>query len=239
MKKLLVLGVLLVLALPALAGVRYSMRVETNDAGTHSEFIQNSWLQGDRAKLTFDNGINTTSEIYAQHFGTIAYDADPNTRQTKRITLHAPDRNLPIVIENIVTRMTNQEPGPIVLGHPTTHYSFASEFDYNENGFTQKGTMMHDVWVANDLADFDTMSWMLFEFRLRRDRGIESIFRQVATLGRGLPLAYDGVALIKTAEGNTHVVRIGAKVDSIEKVNVDPSVFSASSNIYEVVAGGK
>src|SRR5581483_4788069 len=117
--------------------------------------------------------------------------------------------------------------------------SFATDFDYTENGVTQKGTMTQELWVASDLADTITMSWVSFEYRLRRDRGIEGIFRQVSTLGRGLPLAYNGVALIKTLEGNTHVIRIAAKVDSLENVNLDPSVFSASSNVYEVVAGGK
>lgn len=237
MKKLLVLGVLIAFSLPALAGVKYTLRLETNDAGARTELNQDSWLQGEHAKLSFDDGMTSQHEIFAEHFGRVIYDADPASRHTRRISLESKPGSY--TIQNIVTTKTHEEPGPVILGHPTKHLSFTSQFDYLQDGIAMQGTMTHELWIATDLNQFDVMSWIQFEYRLRRDQGVESLFRQVSTLGGGLPLAYDGVALIQNSDGNTHIIRLGAKVDSLENINVDPSVFSASSNVYEVVAGGK
>jgi hypothetical protein len=240
MKKVLLFVLCPLLCTPALAGVRYTLRLQAEDAGKRVEIVQNSWLQGEKAKLFFDEGINAEYEVDADRFGAVAYNVDPVSHRSTRIVLTNHGLKPPVLIENIVSTKTLEEAGPVILGHPTTHYRFTSEFDYTENGFTQKGSMTHELWVANDLADLDLMSWMMFEYRLREDHGIESLFREVSTLGRGLPLAYDGLALIQNGDGNTRVVHIGAIVESLEKVNVDPSVFSATDT-YEVVAtvGGK
>ncbi len=237
MKVLQSFALCLALCSPALAGVRYTMHLETEDAGRRSDIFQNSWLQDDKAKICFDEGVNALTEVDADRYGSIAYSVDPHSRHSTRILVGKREAKRPVVIDNIVTTKTLQEAGPVVLGHPTTHYTFTSNFDYTENGDTLKGTMIHELWVANDMADFEVMNWMMFEYRLREDRGIESLFREVSTLGRGLPLAYDGVARIHDHEGNIHVVRLGATVDSLERVNVDPSVFSVSANTYEVIAG--
>lgn len=236
MKVILRLACVLLLSSPALAGIRYTMHVQTEDSGKRSEIIQNSWLQGAQAKIIFDEGVNALREVDADRFGAVAYSVDPNTRRSTRIILSKPSK-LSVLIENIVTTKTVQESGPMVLGHPTTHYVFTSEFDYTENNDTLHGTMIHELWAASDLADFDLMSWMMFEYRLRQDRGIESLFREVSTLGRGLPLAYDGIARIHDHDGNTRIIRIGATVESLEQVNVDPSVFSDAPNTFEVIAG--
>jgi hypothetical protein len=239
MKKLMSLGLLLTLCSPALAGVRYTLHVATDDAGKHSEFTQNAWLQESKARFSFDEGVTTQNEIEADRFGAVAYSLDPVSHREVQVFPRKASSRPTVAIENIVTTKMRQEPGPVIQGHPTTHYTFLSMFDYVENGFILPGRMTHDVWVANDIADLDVMSWMMFQYRLRQDRGIESLFRQVSTLGRGLPLAYDGLARIQTGDGNMRLVRIGATVESVEKVNVDPSVFSAAANTFEVVAGGQ
>jgi hypothetical protein len=240
MKKLLLFAVSLVFCTPALAGVRYTLHLEADDAGKHTEIVQNSWLQGDKAKLFFDEGVNAESEVDADHFGAVAYHVDPVSGRSTRIFMGKHEGKLPVVIDNVVTTKTLEEAGPVILGHPTTHYRFTSAFDYTENGFTLKGTMTHELWVASDLAELDLMNWIMFEYRLREDHGVESLFREVSTLGRGIPLAYDGLALIQNGDGNTRVVHLGASVEALEKVNIDPSVFSATDT-YEVVAtvGGK
>ena len=239
--KVLPFALVLVLCAPALAGVRYTMHLQTDDSGNHVDVVQNSWLQGEKAKLLFDEGVNAEREVDAERYGAVAYSVDPNTHHATRIVLskHGEDSKLPVAVSNIVTTKTLQEPGPTILGHPTTHYRFTSEFDYTSNGDTIKASMNHELWVASDMASQDVMSWMMFEYRLRQDHGIESLFREVSTLGRGLPLAYDGIARIPDGDGNTRIIRVGAQVDSLDTVNVDPSVFSASSNTYEVVAGGQ
>ena len=239
MNKLLSLGLLLSLCSPALAGVRYTLRVDTDEAGKHTEFTQNSWLQESKARFAFDEGVSSQNEVEAERFGAVAYSLDPVSHRSVQVFPKKAADKPAIVIENIVTTKMRQEPGPMIQGHPTTHYVFFSMFDYTENGYTLPGRMTHDLWVANDIADLDVMSWMMFQYRLRQDRGIESLFRQVSTLGRGLPLAYDGLARIQTGDGNMRLVRVGATVESVEKVNVDPSVFTAAANTFEVVAGGQ
>lgn len=228
-------GIVLALALctPALAGVRYTMHVETDGEGKHSEMIQNSWLQGSQAKILLDEGVHLESEIDAARFGAVAYNVDP-AHHVNRIVIDPRPSRLPGTVENIVTTKTLEEKGPTVLGHPTIHYQFTSEFEYHVPGDTLKGVITHELWVAKDVADHDVMSWMMFEYQLRKNHGIESLFREVSTLGRGLPLAYDGIARIDNGDGNTRIIRLGATVDSIDIVNIDPSVFSAT-NTYEVV----
>lgn len=222
-----------------MAGVRYTLHLQTDEAGKHTDVTQNSWLQDGKARIFFDEGVNAESEVDADSFGAVAFTVDPASHRSARLVSAKSAVKQTIEIENIVTTKTHQEAGPVLMGHPTTHYTFTSRFDYVENGFTLQGTMMHELWVASDLADADLMRWMMFEYRLRKDHGIESLFREVSTLGRGIPLAYDGLALIKNSDGNTKIIRVGANVESIEKVNVDPSVFSAAANTYQVVAGGQ
>lgn len=216
------------------------MHVETTDAGRHTEVVQNAWLQGEKGKLTFDEGLQPEDEIDADGFGAVAYRVDGSKHRTSRIVVaqHPAASSLPGAISNVVTTKVTQERGPILLGHPTTHFRYISEFDYIVDGLPRHATMSHEVWVASDLADTDLLNWMMFEYRLRQDRGVEGIFRQVSTLCGGLPLAYSGLALVPDADGNTHVVRVDASVDSVDRVNVDPSVFTAGSNTYEVIAGG-
>jgi hypothetical protein len=237
MKVLLSFVLSCLLSLPALAGVRYTMRLETEDGAKKSYLFQNSLLQDDKAKLCFDEGVNAESEVDADGYGSVAYSVDVNSRRTTRLVLGKHELKTPVLIGNIVTTKTLQEAGPIILGHPTTHYRFTTDFDYNENNDSQKGTMIHDLWVASDMAEFDVMNWLMFQYRLRQDKGVESLFREVSTLGRGLPLAYDGIARIHDLDGNIRVIRLGATVETVERVNVDPSVFSVASPTYEVIAG--
>ena len=229
---------MLLLSCPALAGVRYTLHVETDEGGKHTEFTQNSWLQAEKAKLTFDEGTSNASEVDADRFGSIAYVVDA-ARHPVQIFPKKGTAKPQIFIENIVTTRLLQEPGPVIKGHPTTHYIYTSVFDYVESGFTLPGSMTHDVWVANDIADRDVMSWMMFQYRLREDHGIESLYREVSTLGRGLPLVYDGLARVQNGDGNMRIIRLGATVQSVEQVYVDPSVFAATPNVFEVVAGTK
>jgi hypothetical protein len=237
MKVLLSFALSCLVSLPALAGVRYTMRLETEDGGKKSYLFQNSWLQDDKAKLCFDEGVSAQTEVDADAYGSLAYNVDIKSHHTTRLVFGKREAAAPVTIDNIVTTMTLQEAGPAFLGHPTTHYRFTTDFDYNENNQTQKGTMIHDLWVASDMADFDVMNWMMFQYRLRQDKGVETLFREVSTLGRGLPLAYDGIARIHDLDGNIRVIRLGATVESVERVNVDPSVFSVASPTYEVIAG--
>ena len=30
--------------------------------------------------------------------------------------------------------------------------------------------MIHELWVANDMADSNVMNWMMFQYRLRQDQ---------------------------------------------------------------------
>ncbi len=233
MKSLLPFALMLAVCAPAMAGVRYTMHLQIDDGAKHTEIIQDSWLQAGRAKLLFDEGVNAQSEVDADHFGAVAYTVEGANHHATRLEKHS--ARGPVRIENLVTTKISQESGPIVLGHPTTHYQFTSKFDYYENGGLLKGSMTHELWVANDLGEPGLMNWMMFEYRLREDRGLESIFRQVSTLGGGLPVAYDGIARISDDDGNMRVVRVGGQVESLEIVNIDPSVFSAT-NSYDVVA---
>lgn len=239
MKKYVLFMLMLLLSCPALAGVRYTLHVDTEEAGKHTEFTQNSWLQAEKAKLTFDEGTSSASEVDADRFGSVAFMLESGSRRPVQIFPKKSTTKPQIVVENIVTTRLLQEPGPVIKGHPTTHYIFTSLFDYVENGFTLPGSMTHDVWVANDIADRDVMSWMMFQYRLRQDNGIESLFREVSTLGGGLPLVYDGLARIQNGDGNMRIIRFGATVQSVEQVYVDPSVFSVAPNVFEVVAGTK
>ncbi|ABF42535.1 hypothetical protein Acid345_3534 [Candidatus Koribacter versatilis Ellin345] len=238
MRKFFPFIVAVLLSASAFAGVRYTLRLETVDSSKRIDVVQNAWLQGAKAKFIFAEGFNPEQEIDADRYGAIAFNVDPTTHHQVKLLLTKP-ATPGATVKNIVTRKTLQEAGPVMLGHPTTHFRFSSDFDYEVDGDLRHGTITHELWVASDLKDFDLMNWLMFEYRLRQDSGIESLFRQVSTLGGGLPLAYEGIALVADGDGNTQVIRLRADVDSLETVNVDPSVFSASSNTFEVVAGGQ
>lgn len=220
---------------PAFAGVRYTLHLQLDQDGKHSEVVQNSWIQGSQAKLIFEEDFKGSYEVDAEHFGDAAYSVDEASHHITRINLPKHDERAGVHIENLITNKTLQEPGPVVLGHPTTHLIFVSKFDYYVSGGILKGSMTHELWVANDLADQDLMNWMMFQYRLREGHVAESLFREVTTLGGALPVAYDGIARIKDDDGNTRVIRIGATVESLEKVNIDPSVFATTSS-YDVLA---
>lgn len=220
---------------PAFAGVRYTLHLQLDQDGKHSEVVQNSWIQGAQAKLIFEEDYKDPYEIDADRFGSDAYSVDEATHHISRINLPKHDERAGVHIENLVTTKTLQEPGPVVLGHPTTHLIFVSKFDYYVSGGILKGSMTHELWVANDLADHELMNWMMFQYHLREGHVAESLFREVTTLGGALPVAYDGIARITDDDGNTRVIRIGASVESLEKVNIDPSVF-ATTNSYDVLA---
>lgn len=211
------------------------MHLQIDDGGKHSEIVQNSWIQGPQAKLIFDEDFNNEFEVDAEHYGAEAYAVDQATHHVARVVLTKRDDRAPTRIENLVTTKTSREPGPVISGHPTTHYVFTSKFDYFVSGGILKGSMTHELWVANDLADPELMGWMVFQYHLREDHVAESLFREACTLGGGLPVAYDGIARIVDDDGNTRVIRIGATVESPEKVNIDPSVFATTSS-YDVLA---
>jgi hypothetical protein len=225
---------------PAFAGMRYTLRIETLDGNARADVVQNAWLQGAQAKFVFDDGLNSQQELEAERYGERVVNVDPERNHGARIVanINAEPRRLGTV-KNISTSKIFQERGPMLLGHPTVHIRFVSQFDYEEYGVSRRGTMSQDVWVAADLHDADLMKWMMFEYKLREDEGIEGLYRQVSTLAGGLPLSYDGIARIKSDDGNTEIIRLRAKVDSLESVNVDPSVFTLATNRFEVVAGGQ
>ncbi len=234
MKCLLPLVLVLLSSAPALAGVRYTLHLQLDEGGKHSEILQNSWIQGSQAKLIFEEDFNGQFEVDAEHFGSEAYSVD-SARHMTRMVLPKHDGGAVTRIENLVTKKTSQEPGPVILGHPTTHYVFTSKFDYYVSGGILKGSMTHELWVANDLADPELMKWMMFQYHLREEHVAESLFREVCTLGGGLTVAYDGIARIFDDDGNTRIIHIGATVESVENVNIDPSVF-ATTNSYDVLA---
>ena len=217
----------------AQAGLRYTMRVGVNAGGKRTYVVQNSWLQDDKARLAFDE-TEDNYEYEATGFGAAVYSIDPVTHRTTRIDISRHQGPRDVVIENVSTTKVLEEAGPTLLGHPTIHLRYTSKFDYTEHGFSEPAVMEHDIWIAKDLADADMLKWMRFQAKLRDDVGIESLFREISAMAGGLTLAYDGIARIRSMDGNMRVMRVEANVESIESVNVDPSVFHATENTFEV-----
>ena len=220
--------------------MRYTLNIETLDGNARADVVQNAWLQGSNAKFVFDYGATSQEEIEASRYGEHVVNVEPEMKHAARVIANVnPEPKRFGVVKNISTSKVFQERGPMLLGHPTVHIRFASNFDYEEYGVTRRGAMTQDVWVAADLSDPDLMKWMMFEYKLREDEGIEGLYRQVSALSGGLPLSYDGIARIKSDDGNTEIIRLRARVESLETVNVDPSVFTLATNRFEVVAAGR
>src|SRR5690242_13047515 len=105
MKCVLPLLFLFACSAPVHAGVRYTLHLQTDEGGKHSEIIQNAWIQGSQAKLLFAEDFTPEYEIDADRYGANAYSVD-SAHRASHLELPRHNDRAPIHIENLVTTKT-------------------------------------------------------------------------------------------------------------------------------------
>lgn len=242
-----VLVATLTLGAPARAGIHYRATTETEAAQGQGQTMQvEGWVDGDKAKvlfgestnpllgegtylLTMDGGktvvlVNPEEKTYA--------DFDPGALvATAGAVMKGLGPMVKISFSNRKVEKLAEEPGPSILGYPTTHYRFHTSYDSEIKvmGMGQKGHSDNttDTWTTLGLADVGLGVW------LRREpprTGIADLDEMIdAEVGKGIqgvPLKMLAVTKSRDQRGRETTATTTMEVTALREEPVPAATFA-------------
>ena len=137
--------------------------------------------------------------------------------------------------------------GPVILGHPTSHYRVSTGMTMTVSAMGQQQTVKiastTDSYFANDingvLNPFATLSGsdMANMFGAGNADFAQKLKAAQAKLPKGTPLRASSSATI-TAQGETRVTTSSAEVTSVKWVSADPKAFQIPASYTEAQMPG-
>jgi len=196
----------LLAALPAAAGIRYTaVTTSQGDGGRQSTSVQ-GWVDGGKAKVVFSQsgtpGLKDGSYILTQDGGKTLFLVDPKEKTYAEWDLDAmlqlagsmmqsiqPLVNLEI--DNVKVEPLGEDAGPTLHGLATTHRKYRTEYDMRIRVLGMKRANhvenVNEVWSTEDLNDIGLGIWL----RSAPTTGFEDVDKLVKaemSQAKGFPL---------------------------------------------------
>jgi hypothetical protein len=235
------------LAAPAAAGIHYRGTTKTDAAQGQDQSMEvEAWVEGDNAKVAFTSSSNPLLAA-----GTYLLTTDGG----KTLTLVNPEEKTyseldlgalvgaagamfkglgPMVKLSFANQQVErlaEEPGPAILGYPTTHYRYRVSYDFTFKvmgmGQSSHHDTVTDIWATRELTDSGFGAW------LRREpprTGIDDLDRLIAAeMGKGVqgvPLKMVAVAKTRDQRGNETEATTTTEVLAIKEEAVPAGSFA-------------
>lgn len=248
-----IIGVCLVCAMPALAGIHYKSRSyqEGKGASKQMDMTVEAWVDGDNAKIVFTESKNDLmgkgSYLVTTDGGKIIYLVDPKEKTYTEWDLNAMMNMFGTVMESMggMLQMEFSDPeveklleesGGTIVGLPTTHYryrtGYAMEMKIMGMKRSQTFETVQDIWSTEELADPALGVWLKREPPSMGNAGIEKVIEAEMSKMKGFPLKTVQETITTGQKGKQQTTTTTTEVYELDQTNISPDTFEIPAD-YE------
>jgi hypothetical protein len=225
-----IIGLCLVCAMPALAGIHYKT-VE-------------SWVDGDNAKIVFTESKNDLmgkgSYLVTTDGGKVLYLVDPKEKTYTEWDLNAMMNMFGTVMESMggMLQMEFSDPeveklleesGGTIVGLPTTHYRYRTAYtmDMKIMGMkrSQSFETVQDIWSTEELADPALGVWLKRDPPTMGNMGIEKVIEAEMSKMKGFPLKTVQETISTGQKGKQQTTTTTTEVYELDQTTISPEIF--------------
>jgi len=255
-KKTLMTVVILALApLTALAGTHFTAVTTTTMEGKKpNQYTVESWVEGPKARIVFKGsteqaGISKGNYIITTDGARTLYMVDPKEKTYSKwdidallksagAALNAVGGMVKMEVQNQHVKAQPPVPGPTIHGLPTTHYVFDTSYDLIVKVFGMKHgqhVVSHEeLWTTTALKDPGFAAWLRKRPPKTGNKSIDDLIASAFHDVKGMLLKQVIKTTTTDKKGRTTVTDNTMEVVSLEKANVDDSMFTIPSGYREV-----
>jgi hypothetical protein len=248
-----IIGLCLVCAMPALAGIHYKSRShqEGKGASKQMDMTVEGWVDGDNAKILFTESKNDLmgkgSYLVTTDGGKILYLVDPKEKTYTEWDLNAMMNMLGTVMESMggMIQMEFSDPeveklleesGGTLLGLPTTHYRYRTAYDMEMKIMGMKRSQsfetLQDIWSTEDLADPALGVWLKRDPPSMGNVGIEKVIEAEMSKMKGFPLKTVQETITTGQKGKQQTTTTTTEVYELNQTTISPDTFEIPAD-YE------
>lgn len=249
-------AVILALApLTALAGTHFTAVTTTTMEGKKpNQYTVESWVEGPKARIVFKGsteqaGISKGNYIITTDGARTLYMVDPKEKTYSKwdidallksagAALNAVGGMVKMEVQNQHVKAQPPVPGPTIHGLPTTHYVFDTSYDLIVKVFGMKHgqhVVSHEeLWTTTALKDPGFAAWLRKRPPKTGNKSIDDLIASAFHDVKGMLLKQVIKTTTTDKKGRTTVTDNTMEVVSLEKANVDDSMFTIPSGYREV-----
>jgi hypothetical protein len=233
-------------AAPARGGVHFRSLSKTDAPQGQAQNIEvEAWVDGDKAKVVFKASNNPMlaagSYLLTTDGGQTMALVDPDEKtwspfdvgammQSAGAMLKGLGAMVKIEFSNQRVEKLAEEPGPAVLGHPTTHYRFRTSYDsvikVMGMGQSSHNETTTDTWSTTALSDAGFGAWLRREPPRTGIAGLDELIASEVTKGiQGVPLKVVSATTTRDQRGRENEVTTTMEVTAMKEETVEASTF--------------
>jgi hypothetical protein len=237
---------LLALTTPAFAGTFYqaTTSVETSQRGGDMRMVVKGWVDGDKARVEFQESDNpmagTGTYLVTTDGAQTLFLVNPQEQTYMEWDMGALMGSVGAVLEGIgglvqinfrdheIQRL-GQQPGPQIVGHSTTHYTYRTAYTTEIRVFRRpqetRTETQHEVWATTALRDPGFGAWLRTAPPSTGIEGLDEIIRNEMGTVEGFPLRSRAVTTSTDGRGRETISTTTMEVTELREESVDPAMF--------------
>jgi len=256
MKKFLIAAALVTSApVLALAGTHFTAITSTTVEGKKpQQYTVESWVEGPKARMVFkgssaEAGIPKGNYIITTDGARTLYMVNPKEKTYSRwdidallksagAAMNAVGGMVKMEVANQKVKATPPAPGPTLHGLPTTHYVFDTSYDLIVKVFGMKHKQHieshEELWTTTALKDPGFGAWLRKRPPKTGNKTIDDLVAAAFHDVNGMLLKQVTRTTTTDKKGRTNTTDTTMEVVSLEKANVDDSMFKIPAGYREV-----
>jgi len=248
-----IIGLCLVCALPALAGIHYKSRSyqEGKGASKQMDMTVEGWVDGDNAKIVFTESKNDLmgkdSYLVTTDGGKILYLVDPKEKTYTEWDLNAMMNMLGTVMESMggMLQMEFSDPeveklleesGGMIVGMPTTHYRYRTAYNMDMKIMGMKRSQsfetVQDIWSTEEVADPALGVWLKRDPPTMGNSGLEKVISAEMSKMKGFPLKTIQQTVTTGQKGKQQTTTTTTEVYELDQTTISLEIFEIPAD-YE------
>ncbi len=257
MKHGIILSLILLSALNLRAGVFYKAVTESDGQGADTEVT--SWVDGDKAKILFEESNNPTAKsgsyIITTDAGKTMYLVDPKEKTYMKWDLNqmlvlagsmmeSMKGMVDMTFSNLKVEQLEKSSGDKMLGYSTTRYKYKTSYDLEVKVFgmrrSQSTESIQEMWVTNKLKDAAMNVWLRQEPPSSGNQELDKLIKAEMSKNQGFPLKSVTRSTVKSynkkktkvKDQNTTVTT--TTVTELKKMSISADTFVIPSDYEEI-----
>jgi Domain of unknown function (DUF4412) len=250
MKRLVLFLILIVMALPAFAGIHYKAVTKTDDPKNPTNIQVEGWVSGDKAKVEFEESANPIAKsgafLITKDGGKTIYLVDPEEKTYAEWDLQAMLGMVGSVMQGMgpLLKMEFSDPkieklldedGGTVAGLPTRHTRYRTSYNMKIKvlGMGNEANVVteQDIWATDKLQDIALGVWLRSDPPRTGNPQFDKLIAAEADKAKGFPLKTVTVSTTTQKKGQTTTTR-----STMEVTQLDTSANVAAAS-FEIPAG--
>jgi len=241
------------------AGVFY--KAVTESTGQGQDMVVSSWIDGDKAKILFEESANAMTKngsyIITTDAGKTMYLVNPEEKTYMKWDLNqminlaggmmeSMKGMVDMTFDNLKVEQLEKSSGDKLLGYPTTRYKYKTTYDLNVKMFgmkrSQSSESIQEMWVTDKLKDAAMNVWLSKEPPSSGSEDLNKLIKAEMSKMQGFPLKNITTTTMKSYNKKKTKVKKQEKtvttttVTELKKMSIPGDTFAIPSGYEEVDA---